>query len=587
MTRARAEPSSGAPPSPTPPMFISASARATQALRALLCAVTCAGAPRGAPSAAARTDAPLTFRVNTARRHAVSRFIYGANAATEPAPWAGATPPREVSFNRMGGNRLSAYNWTNNYSNAGSDAAYHNDQYLAASTTPGEAVRARAAATFARGAAFLATVPMLPYVAGDACNCDVGTSDVGRAARLAAHFRRNAASSTAGAADDGTVYQDAFVRWATHTFPGATGDSTRRLMFSLDNEPDAWHATHKEVESDQHDDPSAPRVQTYDAFIDTTIAFARAVKRAAPDALVFGPALATYTGILTLGRHPADDPTYGSWRARPFLDVYLDRLRAAESEAGRRLLDVVDVHWYPAAGTRGGPITNDYAPQDSATVEARLQAPRSLWDSTYDEHSWVSDVTAGPVRLLPRLRAQIAAHYPGTRLAVSEYYYGRAGDISGGIAQADVLGVFGREGVYAAALWPQANPWAPPYAGDGARAYAYAFAAFRMYLNYDGAGSCFGDLGVDATTSDADAASVYASLDARGRVVLVAINKRRTARTAQVVVAHPAALRSARVYTLTAGAPAPARAPDLALPAGNAFPYTMPALSVSTLVLSP
>ena len=44
--------------------------------------------------------------------------------------------------------------------------------------------------------------------------------------------------------------------------------------------------------------------------------------------------------------------------------------------------------------------------------------------------------------------AKIAAHYPGTKLSISEYNYGAGGDISGGIAQADVLGVFGREGLF-------------------------------------------------------------------------------------------------------------------------------------------
>ena len=559
---------------------------------AALVTVTCADAPHPGPTATAGTaDAVLTFRIDTERRHAISRYIYGVNAATDPGAWGGATPPSAIPFNRMGGNRLSAYNWETNFSNAGSDYHYHNDRYLSASTVVGEAVRSRAAATFANGAAFLATVPMLPFVAGDACDCDVGTRDADRVVRMATHFARNA--PTRAAADTGTasathtVYQDDFVRWATRTFPGATGDSTRRLMFSLDNEPDTWHSTHKEVQSDLGDDPAAPRLQTYDAFIDTTIAFARAIKRVAPDALVFGPAVATYTGALTLGRYPTPDPVYGSWRAHPFLDVYLDRMHAAESREGRRLLDVLDLHWYPAAGTRVGEITNDFAPQDSAQIEARLQAPRSLWDPTYDEQSWVSGVTAGPIRLLPRLRTQIADHYPGTRLAVSEYFYGRAGDISGGIAQADVLGVFGREGVYAAALWPQANPWAAPYAGSGARAFAYAFGAFRMYLDYDGAGGRFGDVGLDATTSDVAASSVYASLDARGRVVIVAINKRRTAQPARIAVTGPVTLRTAHVYTLTDPVPIPAHAPDLAVAAGNAFTYTMPALSVSTLVLTP
>ncbi len=569
------------------------SARRVRAAAAL---VLLAGACRDAASLPRRDAGPppggVAFAVNTARRWPISRFIYGANFATDPAAWADATPPAELTLSRLGGNRLSAYNWETNHSNAGNDWKYQNDRYLSPSTAPGEAVRARAAAAFARGAAFLATVPMLPYVAGDACGCDVGVSDAERPARLAAHFTRNvpargAPFPAAPDADDGVVSQDEFVHWLTRAFPGALRDSTRRLFFSLDNEPDLWHETHEEIQSDHDDDPARRRTQTYDGFIDTTIAFARAVKRVAPDAVVFGPGLATYTGFVTLGQYPDDDPVYGSWRRRPFLDVYLDRLRAAERAEGRRLLDVLDVHWYPAVGTRRGGITNDYAVQDSAHVEARLQAPRSLWDSTYHEHSWVTEVTGGPVRLLPRLRAQIAAHYPGTKLAITEYYYGRAGDVSGGIAQADVLGIFGREQVYAAALWPQAGVWAEPYDGKGARAYAYAFGAFRMYLNYDGAGARFGDTGVEATTNDVVGSSVYASLDARGRVVIVAINKRRVAQPVRITVAHPAALRAAQSYTLTAASPLPARGDSVAVGAGNALTYTMPALSVSTLVLSP
>ena len=545
--------------------------------------------PAAAPALGPRDTVDLVVR--TARRHPISRFVYGLNFAGEPSAWGGADTPPEVTLNRMGGNRLSAYNWETNYSNAGSDYRYQNDQLLSPSTVPGEAVRARAAATFARGAAFLATVPMLPYVAGDACNCDVGTSDAGLPARLAAHFKRNlpsrgadapAAAGPSSGPDprDREVHQDEFVAWAAHTFPGAAGDPARRLMFSLDNEPDLWHATHKEVQSDFGDDPRTPRLQTYDAFVDETIAFAAAVKRVLPEATVFGPALGTYTGYVTLGRHPKDDPTYGDWRTTPFLDVYLDRLRDAERRGGRRLVDVLDVHWYPAPAG-GYDVGDDRARQDSAMVDARVQAPRSLWDPAYDERSWVTEVTAGPVRLLPRLRAQVAAHYPGTRLAVTEYYFGRGGDPSGGVAQADALGIFGREGVYAAAAWPRAalGEWG----GDGRRAYAYLFGAFRMFLDYDGAGGRFGDVGVDAVAADPAAASVYASIDGRGDVVVVAINKGRAPRPVRLRVEHPAALASVRAYALTAAGPAPAPPPAAAGP--NRFAFTMPPLSVGTLVL--
>ena len=59
----------------------------------------------------------------------------------------------------------------------------------------------------------------------------------------------------------------------------------------------------------------------------------------------------------------------------------------------------------------------------------------------------------GPIELIPRLMKKIADHYPGTKLSISEYNYGAGGDISGGLAEADVLGIFGREGLFAATMW--------------------------------------------------------------------------------------------------------------------------------------
>ena len=115
-------------------------------------------------------------------------------------------------------------------------------------------------------------------------------------------------------------------------------------------------------------------------------------------------------------------------------------------------MDVLDLHWYPEA--RGGGVRITEANNAAAVAAARVQAPRSLWDPAYGENSWISiDARVGAIRLLPRMREKIAAHYPGTRLAITEYNYGGGDHVSGGVAQADVLGIFGREDVFAATLW--------------------------------------------------------------------------------------------------------------------------------------
>ena len=174
------------------------------------------------------------------------------------------------------------------------------------------------------------------------------------------------------------------------------------------------------------------------------------------------------------------------------------------------------------------------------------------------------------------MREKIAAHYPGTRLAITEYNYGGGDDISGGIAQADVLGIFGREDVFAAALWDLQG---------GTR---YIDGAFALYCNFDGAGGRFGDTSIGAATSDHETTSVYASVDAARdeRMVLVAVNKSTGPTTAEILRHAPGGLRARPDLADRRSSASPARGPALAPTARNAFRLEMPASSVTTVVLT-
>jgi O-glycosyl hydrolase len=198
-----------------------------------------------------------------------------------------------------------------------------------------------------------------------------------------------------------------------------------------------------------------------------------------------------------------------------------------------------------------------------------------LWDASYTETSWITKhSTHGPIRLLPRVREKIEKHYPGTPLAITEYYYGGGVDISGALAEADVLGIFGREGVFAAALWHV-----------GKTDDRFIHAAVAMFRNYDGQGGHFGDTSLAATTSDVEHASVYASLDAQDRVVIVALNKSQDSLPVEIVLKGAPPSGNAKVYQLTKTRPQPVRIDDV--PAGSAglLRCELPAQSVSTLVL--
>jgi hypothetical protein len=70
----------------------------------------------------------------------------------------------------------------------------------------------------------------------------------------------------------------------------------------------------------------------------------------------------------------------------------------------------------------------------------------------------------------------VATNYPGTKTAITEYNWGALNDITGAIAQADLLGIFGREGLDLATIWSPPNP----NPGAGAPPDPGVF-AFKMY----------------------------------------------------------------------------------------------------------
>jgi hypothetical protein len=493
---------------------------------------------------------------STAATHPISRYIYGTNQGDLTAE------AKNLTMTRVGGNRLTAYNWENNLSNAGSDYLYENDTYISSSTVAGEPMKQAVQAAANAGASTIMTVPIAGWVSRtNNVQCPSNPS----AAQIAQNFypilpKKPSAFQYPPDLNDGKVYADEFVHWLESQFPNAQTDPLRRIFYMLDNEPDLWSSTHSEIH---------PSPVTYAELVQKNTDFATAIKNVAPNAIVFGPVNYGWAGYMNLQNAPDANN-------RDFLDFYLDSMKAAEQAAGKRLVDVLDVHWYPEAQGDGHRIVDDGV--TAGEVDARLQAPRSLWDPGYTESSWITQCCSnGPIQLIPRLMGKIAAHYPGTKLSISEYNYGAGGDISGGIAQADVLGVFGREGLFAASMW------------EMSQTSTFIFAGFAMYRNYDGQGGTFGDVSISAADSDTVKTSVYASVSSTGgpQIVVVAINKTTAPLVAGIPITHTAMLGGADVYTLTSAAPAPKKGAAITPVATNAFRYTMPARSVTTLVFHP
>ena len=526
--------------------------------------------PASAPPAST-----VTFAIDSMHDiRAISRFIYGVNG------W-DALRPKNLALSRSGGNRMTAYNWETNDSNAGNDFHNQNDNFLGGGTAPNGAVKPGLEVARNAGAGMLVTMPMIGHVSAD----HNGGGDVANTTNyLAVRFKvsrpkKGGAFALAPDTTDAFVNQDEYINFLDKTYPGAFASTTSPIMVNLDNEPDLWQSTHARLRGDTNPATQAGLNATYAEMVQLTTDYASAAKDVNANVQIFGPVNYGWQGYIRFQN--ASDANN-----RDFLNVYLASMAQAGATAGRRLLDVLDVHWYPEA--RGTCTTTDPSGtcritdnnNEAGVVAERIAAPRSLWDSTYREHSWIQDTLGNNgIDLVHRLNVKITTNYPGTKLSMTEYNYGGANHISGAIAQADVLGIFGREGVYAATLWPLEST------------NNFIFGGFEAFRNYDAVNGSFGDTSIRATNSDAASTSVYASVDAAtpARMVIVAINKSGSAQTAGIAVTHTVQFHTAQVYVITSasGTGAPQSQAPISITLTNAFQYTMPANSVSTLVLLP
>lgn len=522
----------------------------------------------------------ITLRVDVnAARKPISPYIYGMNQYGTRDSEAALLQELAVPVRRWGGNATSRYNYQTDISNHAADWFFNNLKQSDATELPNDSAVNRFITTNRKGGAdSFIVLPLSGYVSNDnglACGFSVtqygpqkataagdGRPDCGNGVRLNGDLiTGNDPLATSIAVDEQFVA--GWVDFLVSRF-GAAGMGGVRF-YNYDNEPDLWFTTHRDVR---------PVGYKYDEIRDLTYLYGAAIKAADPGALLLGPAVhgwtyywhSAYDGQRTDWATPDDRNAHGG---TPFIAWYLQQMRAYEEANGVRILDYLDLHYYPADGIALVPAG------DAATQTRRLRSTRSLWDPTYVDESWIAG--AGPdggiVRLIPRMREWVAQNYPDTKLAIGEYNWGGQEHINGALAQADVLGIFGREGVDLATLWQ------PPQL-DQPGAYA-----FRIYRNYDGAGAKFGDTSIAATSSDQSLLSIYAAQRSDNAVTLVIINKSGSDQSALLTVDNFGVGGPAQLYRYSAAnLNAIVRGADVTL-TNNQLTLTYPANSITLLVI--
>ena len=484
-------------------------------------------------------------------RHAINPNIYGMNY-----PGEAIATELKLPVSRWGGNSTSRYNWQNDTTNTGSDWYFENIPEASGASDSFVDQNLRT------GTQTLMTVPLIGWVAksrpgGHPYDCGFKISKYGTQQSTdqwdpdCGNGLLPNGTKVIGndPLDTSIAITPAFVTgWINHlTGKYGRAASVGVRFYDLDNEPMLWNSTHRDV----HPNPT-----TYNELRDKTWAFAAAIKAADPSAQTLGPVLwgwCAYFFSALDGCAPGTD--YSSHGNLNFIPWYLQQMRAYDQAHGVRILDYLDLHYYPQAA--GVSLSGA---GDAATQALRLRSTRSLWDPAYNDESWIASVQDGPVvRLIPRMRQWVADNYPGTKLAISEYNWGGLESINGALAQADVLGIFGREGLDLATLW------APPDITQP------GMFAFRMYRNYDGQGSAFGETSLQAGSTDQDKLAIYAAQrTSNGALTLMVINKTAQTLTSPVTLANFSPASSAQVYRYSsASLNAIIHAPDQPLVSGG------------------
>jgi hypothetical protein len=525
----------------------------------------------GTPASSPAGSGPALAVDTSADRHAISPLIYGMNF-----PDAALLKDLGLTVQRWGGNATTRYNWQNDTSNRASDWFFENipnENANAAALPNGSSSDTFVEQGRQAGVQTILTIPLIGWTPKSrAISCGFAS---------AIYAQQQKIDDTHGCGDGNTpdgkpifgndphdtsqpIAPDFVGDWVQHLVKQfGTGEKSGVAFYNLDNEPFLWHETHRDV----HPDPVS-----YDELRDRTYQYAAALKQADPSAKTLGPSEWGWTGYFYSAKDQAGG---GSWWSSapdrkahgdtPFVEWYMDQMRAYEQQHGTRILDYLDLHYYP----QGQGVTLQGA-GDADTQALRLRSTRSLWDASYKDESWIDE----PVRLLPRMQ-EWAARYPGTKTALSEYNWGALDSLNGALAQADVLGIFGRERLDMATLW------APPSASQPG---AYAF---RMFRNYDGKGAAFGDTSLRATSDDPDKLAIYAAERGDKMLTIMVINKSNRDLSSAIALQHASVQDSAHVYRYSAAKlDAIARGDDINI-AGQQISTSFPANSITLIELPP
>lgn len=524
-------------------------------------------------------NSPVTFAIDAAsNRKPISPYIYGVNNVTNPAQL------RELNYtlNRRGGEVESRYDYQTNTHNIAKNWYFTS---IGEAGPPANNTNRYIDTTFDAGADIMVSVPTIGWMPKPGThsfsqakyglqteNEPYGAPDAGIGKVVVDASGNPIPYNPATAAADRITYggntpldltpfhadprfrsdrndanylpanplahQSGYVDTLISQWGLANNGGVR--FYTIDNEPGLWDYIHRDIRGDAN--------VTKEEIRDYIISYGNMIKDRDPAAQTLAPSEWS----------PAEGYGYYPW--------LLAQLKANDTATGRRSLDILTIHYYPSFP---GPVGT---PEGIANLN---QSTRSLWDSNWTDESWINS----KINLIPTLRSWVATHYPGTKIGITEYNWSLNSydnTIAGAVAQAEVLGIFGREGLDLATRWGSSanNPS------------NLIFKAMKMYRNYDGQRSSFGDTSVSTTSSaNPDEINAFASERASdGALTIMAVNKQISGdRPTTFSLANFAHRGTAQAWRLDSAGTI-TRLPDLAV-SGNSLTTTLPPQTITIYVV--
>jgi hypothetical protein len=510
--------------------------RSPHALRAALVALLICSALISTPPAFAAAEPGPALTVNgSAERHAISPYIYGLNFA-EPS----LATELSLPVNRWGGNATEGYNFKLGADNTGADYFYENiaDCWNTAhnwcsglSTNNVFAYREFVEHDKSTGSGTLLTLPLAGYVASNAptshpftcgfpSNVFPSQDEFDPYDSHCGNGKKEGALLTSEPSRDGAPIGAAYDGEFVHDLVSRFGDAAHGgvPIYELGNEPGLWDGTHRDI----HPNPTS-----YDELWEKSRNAAIAVKEQDASAEVLGFSEWGWPNYFCSAADgapqsacTASSPDRAAHGGTALAEWLLQQFHTYEQEHAKRLLNYIDVHYYAQGGSNA-------------------EVTRSLWDPTYTDPSWIN----AKIDLLPRMHQWVASRYPGTKIALSEYNLSVSSEpLVNALIQADVLGIFAREGLDLATRWGLSQ--------DG----ALINDAFRMYRNYDGAHGSFGDTWVSSQSAEQNRLAVYgAQRSSDGAYTLMVINKTASPLTSTLWLSGISPSGAAQVWRWTGG----------------------------------